>query len=137
MAYAPLKVWTDIEGGQLKSLCMGMKNFELSSKRADFVDKLKEGFLKFRRRKQLYGTSFLCLQLANIPLLMFQSWFWFKLFGEGFLTYGIKYLQYYTKEQSYGSGLPLPKPHPSYQFFPIRIKCQINTYGVGGEIEVH
>lgn len=136
LSYAPFKVWTDLEGGQVKALCMGMKNFMLSSKRVDLVDKLKEGFLKFRRRKQHYGTSYLCLQLVNLPLLLFQSWYWIRLFGKDSDKYGIQFLQYYLEAQSYASGLPLPKPHPSSNFFPLRIKCQMNTYGVGGDIEV-
>ena len=126
LSYLPFKIWHDVEGGEIHSLCSGLKLFHKKDARRKNVDKLKDAFVERKKRGNFYGSFYLSLQTFNILLILFQSWFWCQLFGERFRSYGIAYLFPSLTDKNI----------ESYMFFPIRAKCQYNLGGPGGNIVV-
>lgn len=136
MSYLPYFVWTQAEGGRIAGLCTGMKTFLSRDDRRKSVDRLKEGFLKFVGKGPMYGLTFCCLEAANFGSILLQSYLWIQLFGHGSHRFGIDVISYVMADKTSMHQLPIPKPNPSYKFFPFVVKCQINTHGAGGDIQV-
>ena len=130
----PFYVWKEAEGGQVASICTGLTVFSSRDNRRSQAELLKDGFLLFRNRRQHYGALYLLLQTLNLLIILFQAWFWVRFFGQGAHLFGLNYIQYFLQDQNL-DGYPIKKPNPAFEFFPSMVKCQLNTVGVGGDIE--
>ena len=82
------------------------------------------------------GITFRGLEVINLLLIVFSSWVLVRFFGKGAHLYGIDFVEYFMQDNASMHNLPIPKPNPSYKFFPLLAKCQYNLHGVGGAIQV-
>ena len=137
MSHLPTITWREIEGGKVEALCpQSLKMFLNRDVRTNMVERLKEGFEKFKKRDNMYAVAFINLEIVTLIFITFQSYAWTKVLGHGFTMYGFTFIGYYMVDQEIDQ-LPLPKSNPAYEYFPHMAKCQMNTMGVGGDIEVN
>jgi len=129
MFYLPRHIWTMIEGGRMKFIVAGLKEFLADEEAINKnVEKLEKNYAVHRGyRNNFYAYKFFFCEFLNFVNVVFQILLTNRFLGGLFMEYGSRYLQ--------AHALTDKDIDPVHQVFPKVTKCEFAVHTPSGDIK--